>query len=99
MPVMANKIVQKTFNVLDYNYLEELIKEHINPEFNSIIAEFEWNNGSCYKATGIKIDHTSRDYNSMKATTATYLNLYSALSYLANIKVIPEGDYLIEVSW
>lgn len=100
----------KTYFVLDYNELDEIAHKYF-PKFE-FVADAEMNNGSdksfnnvtkaawekelqseYFKKWGIK------DFNDMLNGNGRQHNVWEVLEYLVYMDELPEGNYLIEVSW
>ena len=105
------EIEQKTYNCVDSYDLECLIKETFPCLADyDIVAANQWNNDSCYKDSFYKIKNQEYiDSDEINVINNLVLNnivnvddwlhpwvIYTAL---AEKEVLPEGDYLIEVSW
>lgn len=105
------KIEKKTYNCVDSYGLECLIKETFSCLSKyDIVAANQWNNDSCYKGSFYKIKNQKYIHtDEIDVINNLVLNnivsvgdkLWSRVIYTALVEkgVLPEGDYLIEVSW
>ena len=95
-------MVKKEFLVMDYNELDDLIcKTYGVNDFESIASE-EWNNYSRYEFGIKKSVLTGYDLKTIENVRAGKNPSYAVrdlLTDMCNNDIIPEGDYLIVVSW
>jgi hypothetical protein len=97
-----------TYNVLDSSELDELIKEKLGREYESI-AEMEWNNYSCYDFTDMFGTHNDLDdikdleewIATGKITNSWREKPYvvELIDYMVRKHMIEPGNYLIKVFW
>lgn len=90
------EIKQKTFFFLSYNELEKIVKKHLGFTYESC-AENEWNNYCCYTVS-VEPNKTPYGYDDYKKGVGRNW-ISNVLYHLFEVGVIPEGNYLIEVSW
>jgi hypothetical protein len=104
------KIEQKTFNCITYYDLERLIRDTfpILSKFE-IISAMCWNNDSYYQidfktvANNIWLDEEDievvNDLVNNPLSEYSYVSPYTIFTALVEKGVLPEGQYLVEVSW
>lgn len=91
-------IPQKTYYVLDYRRFDDLVKKHFQkPNFDSVLT-YEWNDGCDYTFSVRIKDVDEQDIKDFEEKDE-YVHWSDLIGELAKRKVLPEGDYLIEVSW
>lgn len=90
----------ENFIVLDYNEFTKLVNHHIpsaKKKYEFVAAEEVRNDTShIYREITSKI--SDFDLEEILEGKLEY-NAYSLLAYLCQLKVIEEGNYIIEVSW
>lgn len=101
----------KTYNEMDYKEFERLVWEHVpHPpyitEFNFTVS-YESSNDVSHVFAGIKgadyLGHGAKEITEFAASELPeeygWPSAYDLLEYLAHHGHIPDGDYLITVSW
>ena len=100
------KIKQHTYWELEYSEANELIQQQFNKPDYEIVAEEEWCNDTDH--TGIvclkwyneydrkDVAHFINGTKPHKYWRCSWIDLFC---HLAELGVIPEGDYLIQVYW
>lgn len=98
-------IAQETFNVVDYQELEELIREEFKqPDFNIVLSE-GWRNDSSYEiiVTPGYFPPNAEEVAKFRAKAIdrdeNLFILDDLMADMAQRGVIPEGVYLIRVMW
>ena len=98
----------ETYYTLDYDDLDSMVNLFFlgdeNPKDGfECVAYGEWSNDSSYDFTVAKTGYWSKyeDENIEKAFKGDfkYIGVYTLLNYMCRQDVIPEGKYLINVSW
>lgn len=95
----------KAFIEMDYNELEKLITKYLDlPECYEVVACEEWNNDSSYafniKKEPIKYAWEVDDLIKIKNTKIVpNFRTRLIMQDMVNNDILPEGEYLINVSW
>jgi hypothetical protein len=97
----------ETVTTMDYNELEDLVKKHMGFDYESV-ADNEWNNYSCYDTETTRKD-AQDDYfkkydlpelkKRMKGKGNESISFHVIITWLVWKKILPEGKYIIDVSW
>ncbi len=89
-------IEQKTYNVVSYNELNEIVEEEFGPGWD-FISSNECNNDSSY----VIDPENGNDDEWTREAIANFpqCGVYDILTTLVSRKRIPDGVYLIEVCW
>lgn len=87
-----NKFQERTYQYIYFLDLEELIKQHLDIEYN-ILYELELYNGSWYTCIASKLSDEELPSN------LDELMLDELLDYMCTLGYVPEGDILIDVWW
>ena len=95
-------MITRTYNVIDYVELNELMVEHFN--LSSFECALESSNDASYTAHDLKKgslqDYEKDDLEDMlKKEGCEYYNFSTLIVALIDKDVLPEGDYLMQVSW
>lgn len=103
------QITQKTYYCIEYHALERLICETFPCLSNyDILRKNQWLNNCCYERDFYAVEHdeflADEEVEAIEELILNGIdngNLYPALIYTALVEkgVVPEGDYLIKVSW
>lgn len=92
----------KTYTQMDYDELDKMVQEHIGVKYESV-AENEWNNDSSYTFSVKREPLDKWDKKTLEVFRAGNRegNLWAhiVLQELVNLNILPEGDFLVEVSW
>lgn len=96
----------KTFYVLSYKELFDLIKEHFKCNNYDIAFENELHNGSCYSIDDYADDDDLDNIEYGKNLTIDKIKEEHSCEQIEHIiwslslrKILPKGDYLIICSW
>ena len=93
----------KTIHSVDYIDFEQAVKDYYKVDDYNFPADAETGNDTsvatvCYKKSPLE-SYEQEELNEFKAT-GEYNMIYSTLLQdMVNNGIIPEGEYLIEVSW
>lgn len=101
---MMKKFSKKCYYVLEYYEVDKLIQEYFNKPDYECVASQEWCNYSAYtfRVVGKVTDTWNKDAIAKFKNNAddhAPLLLFALLDQMAEDGKIPEGDYLIKVSW
>lgn len=90
----------QTFNVLTDDEVQQLVKDNFGLDFE-LVAEEEWNEGyHKVSAESRRFPDTEKQWVERWVNGSNnYPYIHNIMCYLAATGVIPEGEYLIEVSW
>lgn len=92
-----------TYYTLDYNEFEKIIQSVYGISEFSIVADMELMNDISVTYVVKKEPHDGYDTKKLEKFIATNGNVMymtrTLLTDLCNKDVIPEGDYLIKISW
>ena len=95
---------QVLYNVLEYRELEKLIKDTYGIGYN-LVANMEYSNDSLYDYSIKKpdceewLDFYKDDWNNFLIGNVNHIHASLILLHLVLDGVLPEGEYLIDVSW
>lgn len=95
------KMITKTVHLVDYNDLESTVKREYGYEW-SFVADQECNNDSAQTFLGREreLDNWERErLNNFITTGAGTFLFHSLMQDMINRNVLPEGEYVIKVSW
>ena len=95
---------QKTVYEMDHAELDDLVRQHLGKKNWDSVVAFEWHNDSAYTATAEKSGYDKEDMERFTSSPRTYpeqcyIGPYQLLSYFADRGLLPEGEYVIKVSW
>jgi hypothetical protein len=98
---------QETYYILSYEELDDLINQHFGKEEFSSVAAYEWSNDACHaNEVSIQELEESKFAQSELKEFMQHPNIPQypvhwsyLLADLAKRGEVPEGNYLIEVSW
>jgi hypothetical protein len=92
---------QRTFNLLEYSELDEIIQKHFRrPDYECTVF-YEWDNDEEHSGT-VSIQDAERHADDIKQfIEGKYDSCHwtTLLSELARRGVVPEGEYIVEVCW
>lgn len=98
-------IKSKTYNVIDYRDLDELIRKELKLEKmdDTVVASDEMNNDSTHEFNNIDGNLDEYETGSIRYAIRNkcvgVFNTRNWLNWLAKVGKIPHGDYLVRVSW
>jgi len=99
--IMEENLTVKTTYNLEYDVVDQIISTFFNIDYE-ITAEEELFNDSIFSLSVYSNNVTSYDLNNISAIKNGKTTQYSTgiyMSYLAKEGLIPEGEYIINVSW
>ena len=86
-------LVNKNYFVINHHDFDELVQEHVpNCENFECVADFQM-----YNDTAKTINNVTKSDEDIEIDE--YSSAYSYIQFLCNKNILPEGNYLIEVSW
>ena len=85
-----------TFNCLDYNEFNTLVRDNTSLENYCFVAENESSNMVSHTYGDIKRDPYATD---IEDTNFEDVGVHELLEYFVELEILPEGNYLIEVYW
>lgn len=92
-------IYQKSFYILEFDIVEELIREHtLNKDYEFLVENKSFNDSHLiFSVTGI--DYLGKDFNNIEDGNFKWIGTGTFMNYLCHKEIIPKGDYLINISW
>ena len=98
---IVSTITEKTNLHMDYHQLDDLISTYFKVDYE-IVAYEELSNDSVFEINVAASNISSYDLNTISHIKNGKIDHWSTsiyMSYLAKEKVIPEGNYIIEICW
>lgn len=99
---MINLKLTQVF-IINSNDFDNLVVETLGISNFESIAQFEWNNNSAYLSENINKEIPSfqeKEVNELlNGKIDRFTSFHSVLTALCVKEALPEGNYLIEVSW
>lgn len=96
-------IEKRTYNYITYSELEKLIEENFHVDEFSIPCDMELSNNTYFVTGGAKADLDKWDQNDLtnflRGNPRSYNNTELLVQCMINRDIIPEGKYLVHVSW
>lgn len=100
--MLTLKMKQATYNEVNYEDLERLVHEVYDQPGYSLVADIESGNDFSYTFSVCKEEIDNYDLEKLQLFRDTGLHhslIWTLLADLCNQEIIPEGNYLISISW
>ncbi len=87
-----------TVTIIKSSEIENLVKQHINTNFQYIQYEICGTDGAylCEDIDGDNDSFNPHDIKNMRTKEWCKVDIYTLLSYFCSLGIIPTGNYLIE---